>query len=208
MKKQKTIIMWIFLIILTILILALNYIKFFGNPNQNIKEQPIENSSSTAINNALLDITNNFNNSVDVQELTKDSIVASATLKNYSIFISYTVNESKTTYEFKYSNLKLTINISNDEENIEKFNKIYKILIKSCQKRLNNSENINEQIDKFLNGEQDLSGITKTQKSNLITYEMDITQKISNQLSQENNNQDNSNSENTSNSNDFEESTN
>ena len=122
MKRRKIIIAWIFLVILIILILALNYIKFFGNPNQNIKEQPIENSTSTAINNALLDITNNFNNSVDVQELTKDSIVASATLKNYSIFISYTLKDSKTTYEFKYSNLKLTINIANDKENIEKFN--------------------------------------------------------------------------------------
>lgn len=179
MNKQKTGIMWICLIFLIILILALNYIKFFGNPNQNIREQPIENSTSEAIDNALLDIVNNFNNSTDVQELTKDSIVASAILKNYSIFISYTINESKTTYEFKYSNLKLTINISNDEENIEKFNKIYKILIKSCQKRLNNSDNINEQIDKFLNGEQELLGITRTRKNNLITYKMDITQKIS-----------------------------
>ena len=75
--------------------------------------------------------------------------------------------------------MKLTINISNDEENIEKFNKIYKILIKSCQKRLNNSDNINEQIDKFLNGEQELLGITRTRKNNLMTYKMDITQKIS-----------------------------
>ena len=125
MNKQKTIIMWICLTFLIVLILALNYIKFFGSPNQNIREQPVENSTSEAIDNALLDIVNNFNNSTDVQELTKDSIVASAILKNYSIFISYTINESKTTYEFKYSNLKLTINISNDEENIEKFNKIY-----------------------------------------------------------------------------------
>ena len=201
MKKRKIIIAWIFLVILIILILALNYIKFFGNPNQNIKEQPIENSTSTAINNALLDITNNFNNSVDVQELTKDSIIASATLKNYSIFISYTVNESKTTYEFKYSNLKLTINISNDKENIEKFNKIYKILIKSCQKRLNNTENLNDQIDRFLNEEQELSGIIKTKKSNLIIYEMDITQKISNQLTKDNGNPENTN-------NDFQENTN
>ncbi len=201
MKRRKIIIAWIFLVILIILILALNYIKFFGNPNQNIKEQPIENSTSTAINNALLDITNNFNNSVDVQELTKDSIVASATLKNYSIFISYTVNDSKTTYEFKYSNLKLTINIANDKENIEKFNKIYKILIKSCQKRLNNTDNLNDQIDRFLNEEQELSGIIKTKKSNLIIYEMDITQKISNQLTQDNGNPENTN-------NDFQENTN
>ena len=179
MNKQKTVIMWICLIFLITLILALNYIKFFGSPNQNIREQPVENSTSEAIDNALLDIVNNFNNSTDVQELTKDSIVASAILKNYSIFISYTINESKTTYEFKYSNLNLTINISNDEENIEKFNKIYKILIKSCQKRLNNSDNINEQIDKFLNGEQELLGITRIRKNNLITYKMDITQKIS-----------------------------
>ena len=201
MKRRKIIIAWIFLVILIILILALNYIKFFGNPNQNIKEQPIENSTSTAINNALLDITNNFNNSVDVQELTKDSIVASATLKNYSIFISYTVNDSKTTYEFKYSNLKLTINIANDKENIEKFNKIYKILIKSCQKRFNNTDNLNDQIDRFLNEEQELSGIIKTKKSNLIIYEMDITQKISNQLTQDNGNPENTN-------NDFQENTN
>lgn len=185
MKKTKTIIMWIFLIILIILTLALNYIKFFGIPNQNIKETPIENSTSSAISTALLDITNNFNNSMDTQELTKDSIVASATLKNYSIFISYTVNDSKTTYEFKYSNLKLTINISNDEENVEKFNKIYKILIKSCQKRLGNTENIDEDIDNFLKGEKELLGMKKIEKNSLISYEMDITQKISN-LNKEN----------------------
>lgn len=185
MKKTKTIIMWIFLIILIILTLALNYIKFFGIPNQNIKETPVENSTSSAISAALLDITNNFNNSTDTQELTKDRIVVSATLKNYSIFISYTVNDSKTTYEFKYSNLKLTINISNDEENVEKFNKIYKILIKSCQKRLGNTENIDEDIDNFLKGEKALLGMKKIEKNSLIFYEMDITQKISN-LNKEN----------------------
>lgn len=178
MTKKKKIITWIILIILIILVLALSYIKFFGNNNPNITEKPVENSTSTAINQALMDITNNFNNSVDIENLTKDGIVASASTKNYSIFISYIINDAKTTYEFNYNNLKLSINIENNKKNIEKFNQIYKILIKSCQKRINNLEDIDNDIDLFFQDKQELNGITKIVKNNVISYELDITKNI------------------------------
>ncbi len=191
MNKKKMVVTWIILVILICLLLFLNYVKFFGVKNENIEEKPVEDSSAVAIENALMDIVNNFNDSDDVKNLTKDGIIVSATLKNYSIFITYTINANKTTYEFNYSNLKLSINVLDDEKNLEKFNKIYKILIKSCQKRLKNDDDIDKILDSFLNDEVKIDAIQKENVNDVINYQMDITKKISsdniNDLNQNNN---------------------
>ncbi len=179
MNKKKMVVTWIILVILICLLLFLNYVKFFGVKNENIEEKPVEDSSAVAIENALMDIVNNFNDSDDVKNLTKDGIIVSATLKNYSIFITYTINANKTTYEFNYSNLKLLINVLDDEKNLEKFNKIYKILIKSCQKRLKNDDDIDKILDSFLNDEVKIDAIQKENVNDVIKYQMDITKKIS-----------------------------
>lgn len=178
MEKKKKIIMWGILIILIVLVLALNYIKFFATDNANIEVKPIENSSSTAIENALLEIVNNFNESDEVGELSKDGIILSASKKNYSIYVAYVVNGARTTYEFNYSNLNLFINVSSDQKNLEKFNKILMILIKSCQKRINNTSNIDRDVEKFLDGTGELNGVLRSDTDGLTSYQIDITKKI------------------------------
>ncbi len=197
MSKIKKIITWIILIILIILLLALNYIKFIGLDNQNIQEKPSENSTATAINNALTEIVNNYNNNIEVENLTKEGIFTSAILKNYSIFITYVVNEQTTTYEFHYNNLILTTTTLNQEENLKKFLPIFKILINSCQERLNNNQNIDNTITEFLENRQEVNGLTQKKSDSKIVYTIDITRKIENEDNQipndEMNNSDNIN---------------
>ncbi len=178
MKQTKTIIAWVVLVILITLLLILNYIKFFARGNPNIEEKKVENSSSVAIQKALTDIKNNFNTSASVKELEEQNIRLSATLKNYSLFISYSTDEGSTTYEFNYNNLLLSINVDNDEENIQKFHTIYKILVEACQKRLNNIGNIDKQINDFFNDVAEWDGITKVAREDITTYVMNITKKI------------------------------
>lgn len=181
MKKSKLIITWISLIVLVILLLALNYIKFFGKVNQYIEEKPVENSASLAINNALTEIVNHFNQNTLIQEYEKENIKINAILKNYSIYISYSTENETTTYEFDYNNLILKISIENTKENLEKFQKIYKILIDACQKRLKNSMKSQEKIENIINGSIKWNGITKEEVNQLIFYQLDITKKIENE---------------------------
>ena len=191
MEHKKNLLAWISLITLIILLLFLNYIKFFSQKNPNIEEKPVENSSSRAIETALSTIVENFNTNEELNTLKEENILLSATRKNYSLFITDIENENRTVYEFKYNNLKLSINVLDEKENLEKFNRVYKILIMSCQKRIQNEDIIDEKIEKFLNGEVELEAIQKKKSGNIINYQMDITKKISsdniNDLNQNNN---------------------
>ena len=191
MEHKKNLLAWISLITLIILLLFLNYIKFFSQKNPNIKEKPVENSSSRAIETALSTIVENFNTNEELNTLKEENILLSATRKNYSLFITDIENENRTVYEFKYNNLKLSINVLDEKENLEKFNRVYKILIMSCQKRIQNEDIIDEKIEKFLNGEVEIEAIQKKKSGNIINYQMDITKKISsdniNNLNQNNN---------------------
>lgn len=176
--KTKRIIAWIFLFSLISCLLGLNYIKFFGGHNPNIKEVPVETSSSKAINNALNEIVTNFNKAEEIEEYAKNNIIIKATLNNYSIFISYTTDKT-TTYEFSYNNLILSIDIENKSENLEKFQNIYSILIKSVQKRLENEENIDTIINSIIKENKAYDGITLEEKeNNIINYKMNITKKL------------------------------
>ena len=191
MEHKKNLLAWISLITLIILLLFLNYIKFFSQKNTNIEEKPVENSSSRAIETALSTIVENFNTNEELNTLKEENILLSATRKNYSLFITDIENENRTVYEFKYNNLKLSINVLDEKENLEKFNRVYKILIMSCQKRIQNEDIIDEEIEKFLNGEVEIEAIQKKKSGNIINYQMDITKKISsdniNDLNQNNN---------------------
>lgn len=176
-KNKKRIIAWIFLILLIVALLALNYIKFFGLKNTNIEEIPVENSTSKAINTALKDIVTNFNKNDKIQEYASQDIVVKATLNQYSIFISYTTDKT-VTYEFSYDNLNLIISVEDTPENIEIFKKVYTILIEAVQTRIGNKANIEDKISNFLESTETYEGLEIIKTDKLITYRLDITKKI------------------------------
>ena len=181
--KNKEIIAWIILIILLIMIAFLTYIRFFGFYNYQNKSEitEVEASSNEAIDIALATIVNNFNNDEELKKLETEGTKLEAFYKNHSIYIYYTdLNDIITTYEFNYSHLTLNININNNEENLKKFNTIYKFLLKSIQKRINSEFNKMELIDSHINDGTQLAGITKTinDAEKNINYKIDITKKI------------------------------
>ena len=176
-KKPKIVIAWILLFVLTSCLLFLNYLKFFGSPNPNIEERPIENSSSEAIQTALTQIVENFNSNVKIQEYSEKNIQLKAIQNQHSIFISYTT-DTTVTYEFTYSNLLLSINIENNKENIEKFNKAYEILIQAIQERIGIEENIDLILDDIINKDKEYDGIEKEISEDIIEYKINITKKL------------------------------
>lgn len=182
MKNKKVILAWILLIILITILLSLVYIKNFGIYNyQDIEEiSSLDNSTDEAIELALSNIVDNFNNNEELNTLKEQNVNLNASLNNHTIFISYT-KDTTTTYEFNYHNLNLNITISDDEENLEKFNLIYKILLESIQLRIKNEDNIDALITPHITDNLDLVGIEKNinKENNTINYKIDITRKIS-----------------------------
>lgn len=175
-EKNKTLLAWIILTALIITTLTLTYIKYFSYPNNNIEERPINESSSNAIHTALNEITSNFNENNKVKEYElENNLTIKAVVNNYSIFISY-IDNTTTTYEFKYEDLKLNIIINNQDE--EKFNIVYKFLIEAVQKRINNNNDIGELIDNFLTTDINYEGLLKEEKNNTIKYQINITKKL------------------------------
>lgn len=171
---------WILLIILITLILLLSYFKFFSQRNSSyIDEIPVENSSSEAINIALSQIVENFNHHEKIKQYQNENIKIKAILNNRSIYISYE-NDTIITYEFSYNNLYLTISVDNDKENLDKFKKIYEILIYAVQERLNNTDNIADYINSYLSNTDKYEGISQEVNGNNIIYKMNITKKIGN----------------------------
>lgn len=181
--KNKEIIAWIILLILLMMIAGLVYIRFFGfyDYNDEPKVTDIEVSTDEAIDKALTVIVNNFNSDEDLKKIETEGIKLQATLKNHSLYIYHTeLNNTITTYEFNYNHLTLNINIQNNEENLKKFNTIYKILLKSIQKRIDIEFNKIELIDSHINDNIELTGIIKTlnDSEKTINYKIDITKKI------------------------------
>ena len=180
-KDSKRLIAWILLISLLIISTIFTYMKFFSNDyEQNeIKENPVNNSNSKEVHTALEEITKNFNEIINsAAEYNEDNIIIKASLNNYSIYISYITDNSTTTYEFKYDNLCLITILNSNEEETNKFNLIYKQLVKAIQKRINNPEDVSEYIDNFLNENTEYDGLTKNKLENEIEYKIDITKKI------------------------------
>lgn len=175
--NKKRIIAWISLVILTICLLALNYVKFFKAPNDHIEERPVNNSSEQAIETALKDIVKNFNNNEELEDYSSQNIQMKATLNQHSIFISY-ITDSTTTYEFSYSNLNLNITIDKDEKNLEKFNRVYSLLLKAIQKRINNEDNIDHIVDEIVNQNQRYDGIITEENDKTYSYQINITKRL------------------------------
>ena len=101
-KKQNKTLGWILLIILIILVLALNYIKFFANiETDEVEETPANTQQSEVITTALNNIVDNFNNNSKITTNQEKNIKLSAALNQYSIFISY-ATEEEGTYEFNW----------------------------------------------------------------------------------------------------------
>ena len=185
-KTKKRIMAWIFLVLLACCFIIINYVKIFMSPNPSIKESPVENSSSEAIRIALNQIVENFNSSGQIQEYLDKNIEIKAIVNQYSIFISYADTNTTTTYEFFYSNLQLSTTIENTSENVEKFNKIYEILIRAVQKRIGNEENLKPMIENIINEVVEYDGIHEEKTEATIKYQIDITKKLKDESIKEN----------------------
>ena len=177
--RYKEILAIFFLVILIMLSLTLTYLKFFSSyviNNDNIKEVPVNDSSSQAIHNALKTIVDNFNKSENVKKYQlENNTKLTATANNYSIFVTHS-KDKKNTYEFTYNDLCLTIKVKNDNQN--EFNEVYKFLIESVQKRINNYENISEIVDDFLLNNINYVGLDKKTYGEIIEYKINITEKL------------------------------
>ena len=168
------------LILLVVIILILSYIRFFSLDNSNIEERPVNESSSNAIHTALKEITMNFNQNSKIVDYADNNIVLKASVNNYYIYISY-ITEVTVTYEFYYDDLNLNITIDDDKNN-EEFGIIYQILIEAVQKRLNNEENVSNVANSFLVTGDSYEGLSKIEDEDKVTYKMNITKKIKNEL--------------------------
>ena len=175
--KSKRIIAWVVLVMLLLMIAGISYVRFVAYYDYQVEET--EESSSEAISGALTAIVDNFNNSEEVANYKNEGININAVLNNHSIYISYS-STITTTYEFSYNNLNLSINIDNTEDNLSKFNSIYKILIKAIQKRIGNEEEkLDELINSYINDNIGLVGLEKNiNEDNTISYKIDITKKL------------------------------
>ena len=177
--RYKEILAIFFLVILIMLSLTLTYLKFFSSyiiNNDNIKEVPVNDSSSIAIHNALKTIVDNFNESENVKKYQlENNTKLTATVNNYSIFVIH-LKDNKITYEFTYNDLCLTIKVKNDNQ--DEFNVVYKFLIESVQKRINNYENISEIVDDFLLNNINYVGLDKKTNDDIIEYKINITEKL------------------------------
>ena len=177
-KKTKKLIAWLTLVILVCFALTLTYLKLFSNNNLNIEERPINNSSSNSIHAALKDIVTNFNQNSKIEEYQENNITLKASVNNYSIYISY-ITDTTTTYEFTYDDLYLNITVNNtNEDDKAKFNTIYQLLIEAVQKRINNTDDVDNIINTFLTTDATVDGLSKKEVRNGIEYQMNITKKI------------------------------
>ena len=177
--RYKEMLAIFFLIILIMLSLTLTYLKFFSSyviNNDNIKEVPVNDSSSQAIHKALKAIVDNFNKSENVKKYQlENNTKLTATVNNYSIFVTH-LKDKKNTYEFTYNDLCLTIKVKNNNQ--DEFNVVYKFLIESVQKRINNYENISEIVDDFLLNNINYVGLDKKTYDDIIEYKINITEKL------------------------------
>lgn len=180
LEKNKITIATVILFILICITLILTYLRFYVKADVPLQEVPINESSSNAIHEALQTITTNFNQNSDVKEyIATNNINLTAVVNNYSIYISY-IDGTTTTYEFNYENLCLNITINNDQENIEKFNLVYKFLINAIQTRINNTAQYDEIVSDFLtNDNTNYDGLIKEKIDNKIKYQVNITKKLS-----------------------------
>ena len=173
----KTKVAWILLIVLIIISLVLSYFKVLSNNNKNISEVPVDNSAAKAVDLALKQIVENFNNDEKINEYTNQNINMNAVLNNRSIFVSYKTDKV-ITYEFIYNNFNLSVNIENNDENMKRFEKVFVILNNAVQKRLNNDIDTESIVHDFLNNKKEVSGLLIDKKDMMFRVSVNIIEKI------------------------------
>ena len=173
----KTKVAWILLIVLIIISLVLSYFKVLSNNNKNISEVPVDNSAAKAVDLALKQIVENFNNDEKINEYANQNINMNAVMNNRSIFVSYKTDKV-ITYEFIYNNFNLSVNIENNDENMKKFEKVFVVLNNAVQKRLNNDIDTESVIHDFLNNKKEVSGLLIDKKDKMFRVSVNIIEKI------------------------------
>jgi hypothetical protein len=172
--KTSIALAWIILIVCITLALALTYLKFF-TVNKNTENNINESNVSPVITEALQTIVDNFNNNELINKYKEENINITATLSNTTITINYSNNEINKNYDFNFVSPLLNSKINNND--IEEFKIIYKILVYACQQRLDNYNNIDSLIDDFYN-EKEVVGLTKSKEDDNIIYSIDVTKTI------------------------------
>ena len=173
----KTKVAWILLIVLIIISLVLSYFKVLSNNNKNISEVPIDNSAAKAVDLALKQIVENFNNDEKINEYANQNINMNAVMNNRSIFVSYKTDKV-ITYEFIYNNFNLSVNIENNDENMKRFEKVFIVLNNAVQKRLNNDIDTESIVHDFLNNKKEVSGLLIDKKDMMFRVSVNIIEKI------------------------------
>ena len=173
----KTKVAWILLIVLIIISLVLSYFKVLSNNNKNISEVPVDNSAAKAVDLALKQIVENFNNDEKINEYANQNINMNAVMNNRSIFVSYKTDKV-ITYEFIYNNFNLSVNIENNDENMKRFEKVFIVLNNAVQKRLNNDIDTESVIHDFLNNKKEVSGLLIDKKDKMFRVSVNIIEKI------------------------------
>lgn len=174
-SKTSMFLGWLLLIILVGVALGITYLKFFG-PNDNLEEHPIEKETiSPVVEAALQTLVDNFNNNDLINEYKSQNIDITATLNGTSIVIEYNTSDVKM-YEFYFESPKLNVTVNNND--IENFKIIYKIMVYANQKRLDNNSNIDNYIDGFLNNSLEVDGLEKVIGNDTSSYSIDVSKII------------------------------
>lgn len=168
MKIIKNILAFIILSFSLIAILYIIYLKTYYVNDDIMSEHKINESSNVAINNALNEIIDKFNNSEEILKLNEGKKIVTSKVNNFSLFVTYSDIDS-ITYEFTYRDLILSINNYSDDE---KFNMILINLVKSIQLRLNN-EVSDEDVNLCIKDNSCLGVILEDD-----TYKLNIVEKI------------------------------
>ena len=176
-SKNSIILAWIILLICVILGAALTYIKLFyeESNNKNIEEYSTNNTElSPVILEALQTIVKNYNESDIVKKYKEENTNTNAYLENNIIKVDYS-KEEKRTYDFNFAVPILTSTTTKEHE--EELQNIFKIMIYACQKRLNNDIDTIQISENFYKGTSYI-GLIKEEKENNITYGIDVSKKI------------------------------
>ena len=148
-SKSSIIKAWVALIILSLCLAGLIYAKKTYKPKETNIEEDV--SIPDVIVEALNNIVDNFNSNKKVVELKDNNIVYEATLEDMYIVISSTKDENTTEIKYEYDMFKHSLSSSATDIDKEIFIDIFKLLVESCQTRLENTDNVQSYIDKFLN---------------------------------------------------------
>ena len=173
-SKGKIIRAWILLIILSASLAGLIYEKKNYKPQEketNIEPQQEKLPDSVV---AILNIiVENYNTNPTTIEYRAKNINTEAKFQDRYIVINYRDSANNTEIKYEYDPMRHTLSSKLGDNNKGVFDNIFKILVMSCQKRLENESDISDYLDKFFAGEE-VKGLSNKDD----TYEIDIVVKI------------------------------